>query len=76
MGMFDALLLSTMILAVLYRAPGEGRVTPAELRRRVRAFVAGRWLDLLHEATTAATPAAAASGVRPSNARAEDGPGK
>ena len=48
------------------------RVTPAELRRRERAFVAGRWLDLLHEATTAAAPTAAASGVRPPNTRAGD----
>ena len=39
---------------LLYRSPGEARVPPTELDRRVELFRAGRWNELLREASAAA----------------------
>jgi len=45
---------------LLYHSPGEARVPPAELDRRIEAFRAGRWSDLLQEASAAAAAAPSA----------------
>ena len=39
---------------LLYRSPGEARVPPTELDRRVELFRAGRWNELLRKASAAA----------------------